>query len=159
MRKPQTGSRLPRPGEGRRGAEGHLGYLLRQASAAARGRFERALADLDVTHPQFVVLTMIGAYPGLSNADLARLSLLTPQTVSQIVANLKRSGAVASRPHPVHGRILQLELTDEGRETLARCRRRAQRVEAELAAGLSVRDEAVIRRWLAGVAAREAGDG
>ena len=40
--------------------------------------YNRALDDLGVTGPQFVVLTLVGAYPGLSNADLARLSHLTP---------------------------------------------------------------------------------
>ena len=102
---------LPNPGEGKRGEEGHLGYLLRQAGAAFRARMEHALSDLGVTPPQFAALTMVAAYPGLSSADLARLSLLTPPTVTVIVGNLKRSGALVSRPHAVHGRIQQLEIT------------------------------------------------
>lgn len=140
---------IPRAGEGKRGENGHLGYLLRQASGVFRARVDRALADIAVTAPQFAVLTMAGAYPGLSGADLARLSLLTPQTVNVIVANLKRAGALASTPHPVHGRILQLSLTPEGKALLARCRTRVDRLEAQLAEGLSDRDEQVIRRWLA----------
>ena len=36
---------LPEAGEGKRGMEGHLGYLLRQAAQAHRNRVERALAD------------------------------------------------------------------------------------------------------------------
>jgi DNA-binding MarR family transcriptional regulator len=109
--------RPPAPGEGKRGTEGYLGYLLRQAAVAYRTRLERALAELEVTQPQFAVLTMVAAYPGLSNADLARLSLLTPQTVSVIVANLKRSGLLASQPHAVHGRIRQLALTSRGEKS------------------------------------------
>jgi DNA-binding MarR family transcriptional regulator len=35
-------------------------------------------------------LTMLAAYPGHSNADLARVAVLTPQTMSLIVANLER---------------------------------------------------------------------
>ena len=69
---------LPAPGEGKRGEAGHLGYLLRQA-AAQRLRMERALADLPITAPQFALLTMLDAYPGSSNAELARLTLLTPR--------------------------------------------------------------------------------
>jgi len=60
------------------------------AQAAARLTLERALADLGVTPPQFVVLTMLKAYPGLSGADLARVALLTPQTVGVIIRNLER---------------------------------------------------------------------
>src|SRR5580704_12010022 len=77
MSKAASASRLPKPGEGKRGEQGYLGYLLRQAAGAHRLRMERALADLDVTPPQFMVLTMLAAYPGHSNADLARVALLT----------------------------------------------------------------------------------
>ena len=75
---------------------------------------ERALARLGVTPPQFVVLTMLRAYPGLSGADLARVALLTPQTVGVIIRNLERDGAIAKSPHPVHGRMLQWTLTRRG---------------------------------------------
>jgi DNA-binding MarR family transcriptional regulator len=146
----------PAPGEGKRGEQGHLGYLLRQAGVAFRARMEAALSDLDLTPPQFAVLTMVAAYRGASNADLARLSLLTPQTVSVIVANLKRSGMLASRPHAVHGRIQQLDLTRAGRELLARCKGRVAVVEAELAAGLSSHEEQTVRRWLVRVAVKHA---
>ena len=152
MRKASRSPHSLDPGEGKRGEEGHLGYLLRQAGVAFRVRMERALADLEVTLPQFAVLTMVAAYPGLSNADLARLSLLTPQTVSVIVGNLKRSGAVKSRPHAVHGRIQHLDLTGDGKSLLLRCRQRVRVVEEQLAGGLREEEERVIRRWLVRVA-------
>jgi DNA-binding MarR family transcriptional regulator len=152
MRKPLLDPQIPDAGMGKRGEAGHLGYLLRQASLAWRARMEHALADLSVTPPQFAALTMIGAYPGLSSADLARLSLLTPATIATIVANLKRAGATTARPHPVHGRILQLELTDKGKAQLARCKRRVTALEAELASGLSAEEERAVRRWLTRVA-------
>ncbi|MEC4864440.1 MarR family winged helix-turn-helix transcriptional regulator, partial [Klebsiella pneumoniae] len=100
---PEGAVRLPGPGEGKRGEEGYLGYLLRQAHAAVRLTMERTLADLGVTPPQFAVLTMLNAYPGLSGADVARLTFLTPQTVGVIIRNLERDGAIAMTPHPVHG--------------------------------------------------------
>src|ERR1700731_756553 len=65
---------------------------------------EQALADLGITPPQFAVLTVLRAYPGLSGADLARVALLTPQTVGVIIGNLERDGAIRKTPHPVHGR-------------------------------------------------------
>ncbi|MFI5002486.1 MAG: MarR family transcriptional regulator, partial [Reyranellales bacterium] len=65
---------IPVPGQGKRGPEGYLAYLVRQASVALRAAMERALHDVDATAPQFMVLTMIAAYPGLSGADLAKLT-------------------------------------------------------------------------------------
>jgi len=152
MSKPDSTSRLPEPGEGKRGEAGYLGYLLRQAAGAHRLRMERALADIQVTPPQFSVLTMLAAYPGHSNADLARLALLTPQTVSVIVANLERMGAVVRRPHEVHGRIQHIDLSPSGEALLAECRARAHAVEHELTVQLPAAEEQAIRRWLVGVA-------
>ncbi len=142
---------LPQPGEGKRGPEGHLGYLLRQASVAARAVMEKALADLEVTPPQFAVLTMIVAYPGVSGADLARLTFLTPQTINVIVRNLERMGAIEKAPHPVHGRILTLSPTAGGRALLKRCRTRVDAVEDRLAGLVSREEERVVRRWLSAV--------
>src|SRR5437899_1302982 len=145
--------RPPPPGEGKRGEHGHLAYLLRQAQAATRLTMERALADLGVTSPQFVVLTMLRAYPGLSGADLARVAMLTPQTVGVIVRNLERDGAIRKTPHPIHGRVLQWTVTRQGAALLDRCKRHAQVIEQRLTAGLSARDQTMIRRWLARIAA------
>jgi DNA-binding MarR family transcriptional regulator len=143
---------LPRPGEGKRGTDGHIGYLLRQAGAAFRGQMDRALAELGITAPQFVVLTMISSYPGVSNAEVGRMSHLTPQTVNIIVDNLKRSGAIASQPHVTHGRIKQLTLTVVGREILSRSKPRVQVLEKQLLAGLTGAEEGLVRRWLVQVA-------
>lgn len=152
MRKAQSAPRLPVPGEGKRGESGYLGYLLRQAAGAYRLKMERALADLGVTPPQFVVLTMLAAYPGHSNADLARVAVLSPQTMSLIVANLVRAGAVLRRPHAVHGRIQQLEISALGRTLLADCNMRVAAVERALIADLPSAEERTIRRWLVGLA-------
>jgi DNA-binding MarR family transcriptional regulator len=148
-----SGVRPPPPGRGKRGEKGHLAYLLRQAQAATRLTLERALAELNVTPPQFIVLTMLRAYPGLSGADLARVALLTPQTVGVIIRNLERSGSVRKTPHPVHGRVLQWTLTRRGRTLLDKCRRHVNAVERRLMAGLNSRAQATIRRWLSKIAA------
>ena len=155
----RTGVRPPQPGQGKRGEQGYLGYLLRQAQAAARLTLERALADLGVTPPQFVVLTMLKAYPGLSGADLARVALLTPQTVGVIIRNLERADAIRKTPHPVHGRLLQWTLTRRGLTLLDQCRRHVMALERRLSAGLSRSAQATVRRWLSDIAAKLQQDG
>ena len=145
--------RPPPPGEGKRGEQGYLAYLLRQAQAATRLAMERALAELGVTPPQFVVLTMLRAYPGLSGADLARVAMLTPQTTGVIIRNLERDGAIKKTPHPVRGRVLQWTVTRRGSALLDKCRRHAQATERRLVAGLSANAQITIRRWLAKIAA------
>jgi DNA-binding MarR family transcriptional regulator len=139
---------IPAPGQGKRGEQGYLAYLLRQASVAVRHAIERSLEDLDVTQPQFVVMTMINAYPGSSGADIARLAMLTPQTISLIVANLERAGRLTRVVSPAHGRIQRMELTEDGQALLAQCRERVHRIDARLYAKLSPEQDRVIRSWL-----------
>jgi len=143
---------IPQPGEGKRGEAGYLSYLLRQAAGAVRLRLERSLASLEVTPPQFLVLTMLDSYPGASGADIARLTLLTPQTVHGIIGNLERADLIVRSPHPVHGRVQVIALTNAGRALLSRCKERAREVDTAVRAGISAEEEAVIRRWLVGLA-------
>lgn len=145
-------SHIPAIGEGKRGVDGHISYLLRQAHAAHRIRMEKALAAEDMTLPQFSALTMIAAYPGASGAELARLSLLTPQTMSFIVKNLEKAGLIRRQPHEQHGRIQNIDLTDAGRERLGRCKAMVKSIEDDLLAGLAPDDESVVRRWLVDIA-------
>jgi DNA-binding MarR family transcriptional regulator len=148
------GGGLPRrrsSGRGR-GPDGHIGYLLRLAQTTVRNHIERTLSDLGVTHPQFIVLTIVNAYQDPSAADVARISALTPQTVNVIVQNLERDGLIERRPDPVHGRILRLALSDKAVPLLKRCRGRVDTIEARMLAGLSTSEERAVRRWLAGLA-------
>jgi DNA-binding MarR family transcriptional regulator len=144
--------KIPQVGEGKRGEAGYFGYLLRQAANAQRRRMDRALAAVGLTHPQFLVMTMIRAYPGCSNADIARLAMLTPQTVHAIISTLSLKGRVARRPDLAHGRILNIELTDAGAALLAAGRSRALALESDLQRTLSAREARVVRRWLVTVA-------
>ncbi len=151
-RKPIVTPAATSPGEGARGASGHLGYLLRQAQAAFRQAGDAALADLGLTLPQFALLTLTGAYGPVSGAALARLSLQTPQTVDAVLKNLARAGLVARVPDPVHGRIRNAALTPAGRARLAAAKRRVNALEGRLAAGLGAAGERTVRAWLAAVA-------
>ena len=156
MNDDRSESTIPEIGEGKRGEAGHLGYLLRQAAGVRRLVVERALEDLDVTQPQFLVMTLINAYPGSSGADLARAAMLTPQTMSVIVANLERENRLTRRFDVGNGRRQHLALTESGMATLLTCRARVQDLELDLTAGLSQEDEQIIRRWLVSVAGRGA---
>ncbi|MHB1871244.1 MAG: MarR family winged helix-turn-helix transcriptional regulator [Steroidobacteraceae bacterium] len=149
---PSAAAKIPQVGEGKRGEAGYFGYLLRQAANAQRRRMDRALAAVGLTHPQFLVMTMIRAYPGCSNADIARLAMLTPQTVHAIISTLSLKGLAARRPDLAHGRILNIELTDTGAALLEEGRSRALAVESDLQQMLSTGQARAVRRWLVGVA-------
>ncbi|KAA5605536.1 winged helix-turn-helix transcriptional regulator [Roseospira marina] len=157
MSKPSEASGVPDAGQGKRGPDGYLGYLLRQAANVYRYRVEAALRDVALTQPQFAALTMLDAYPEHASADLARLALLTPQTMSTIVGNLEKAGLIVRKPHAVHGRKQHIAVTEAGRAVLSEAKARVYALEGDLVAGCSPGEQAVLRRWLVGVARGDTG--
>jgi DNA-binding MarR family transcriptional regulator len=113
------------------------GYRLSQVRAALRGRLDGALADKGLTAPQYTALATLEEDPGLSNADMARLSFVTPQTMVRIIDNLEDAGFVGRTPHPTHGRVRQIELTARGRKVVAECHQRVLAIEERLVSKLS----------------------
>src|SRR4051794_15786801 len=144
----------PQIGEGYRGTEGHIGYLLRQAWHAFHGAMEAALREHGLTGAQFAVLSVLARDPGLSGADLARACNTTPQAINGVLATVERAGLVQRRSHPTHGRILQASLTPAGETRLAAAAPAVRAVEARIAAELSGGQLATVKRWLVDVAAR-----
>jgi DNA-binding MarR family transcriptional regulator len=136
------------------GENGDIAALLRQAASAHRLTEERLLADLGVTPPQLAALTLIGANPGFLAADLARSARLTPQTVSLIVANLRRAELVREDDSPASSasRARPLALTPKGESVLRMGRERVEAASARLIEGMRGKRERALRRWLAGVA-------
>ena len=95
-----------------------VGYLIKRAQTVLHDAMADALGSHDLTVTQFAVLTGLDEEPGLSNADLARRAFVTPQSMHAVLQELERLQFVVRRPHPQHQRVLQAELTDEGRRTL-----------------------------------------
>ena len=107
-----------------------LGHAVKTAQHALRGRMDAELRALGLTTPQYAALASLEREAGASNAVLARLAFVTPQTMQAIVTKLERSGHVLRTPHPEHGRIQTTELTEAGRAALEAAHAVAVRVEA-----------------------------
>jgi DNA-binding MarR family transcriptional regulator len=145
---------VPAVGEGYRGVDGHGGYLLRQAWHTLRGALDEALRPQGLTSAQYAVLSVLAHDDGASGADLARACNTTPQAMTGVLATLERSGLVSRRPHPTHGRILQVSLTDEGSHRLASATPAVRALEACLDEGFSPAEIATVRSWLVAAALR-----
>jgi DNA-binding MarR family transcriptional regulator len=135
-------------GEGYRGPQGRLGYLLVQAHHAFATAMDDALREAKLSRPQFGTLSVVVAEPGLSSADLARAVMVTPQAVNLLVTGLEQEGLVERRAHPTHGRILQIYPTEEGERRVRATYPIVTDLEDRIAEGLSERQLASIKRWL-----------
>jgi DNA-binding MarR family transcriptional regulator len=145
---------MPAVGQGFRGVEGHSGYLLRQAWHAFSGAMEAALREHGLTGAQYAALSVLARQPGLSGADLARACNTTPQAINGVLGTLERERLVARTAHPTHGRILQIDLTAEGRRRLDSATPAVRAVERAVEAGLSPEQVAEMKSWLVTVAQR-----
>jgi DNA-binding MarR family transcriptional regulator len=117
-------------------ADDRPGYMIKRAQAALNARMARALHEHGVTITQFAVLTALAEEPGLSNAELARRAFVTPQSMNENLHELEQRSWVTRSRHPTHGRILQIDLTDEGRATLRACDATVTVIEQRMLAGL-----------------------
>lgn len=95
-----------------------IGFALKQAQQALRGRLDSELRAIGLTTPQYAVLAFLEVEAGASNAALARRAFVTPQTMQAILVALERAGFIARTPHPEHGRVQTTDLTERGREAL-----------------------------------------
>lgn len=124
------------------GLDRRWGYLLKRVQADFRARMDSALALADLTASQYAALANLEDQPGLSNAELARRSFVTPQTMIRIVAGLEQRGLVTRRPRPGNGRVLDTELTGAGRSAVAHGHRIVRSIEAEMTSRLTESEHA-----------------
>lgn len=116
---------------------GLLGYKLKQTQHALRLCMDETLRTIDLTTPQYAVLAQLELKPGISNAELARASFITPQTMHGIVSNLEKRGLVQRKNDASHGRILCTELTDQGHTVVAQAHDMIRAVELGMLATVS----------------------
>jgi DNA-binding MarR family transcriptional regulator len=135
-------------GEGYRGEDGPVGYLLRQAIHAFNSAMERGLRRHALTSPQFGALFVLAAEPGLSAADLARAMGTTPQAANLLVTGMEREGLVRRARHPTHGRILEIYATDEGMRRFRAARPFITTLEQQMCEGLEPEEVRTVKRWL-----------
>lgn len=107
-----------------------LGRQLKQLHVGLTAVIEdRLRADgMHLTRPQALTLMLLAEQPGASNAELARLGAVSPQTMHQILLRLHRDGLVSRRSHPSRARALSFEITATGLEKLTRGAALAQTV-------------------------------
>jgi DNA-binding MarR family transcriptional regulator len=145
---------VPVIGERYRGVDGHIGYLLRQAAQTLRAAVDAALRSHGLSASQYAALSVLARDPGSSGADLARACNTTPQAMNDVLATLARGGLIERRPHPTHGRILQVTLTGEGKRRLEAANPAVRRLETAVEQDFTADEIATVKAWLVASARR-----
>ena len=98
-----------------------LWELVRTAHLATLA-FSDVFAELGITAAQYGVLASLADGDDLSQADLARAVLVTPQSMGRLVAAMVQQGLVTRDGPGGHGRRTGLALTERGGQVFARAR-------------------------------------
>ena len=125
-----------------------LTYVVASLDRLLRRHMSEALAPLGLTLAQFTALSVLDARGTLSNAQLAQRSFITPQSANEVVSIMASRQWITREPDPNHGRIVLLQLTDEGRRVLAQCEVVAKEIDTRMRAGLGRDDAAAVQRHL-----------
>ncbi|HEU5363206.1 MAG TPA: MarR family transcriptional regulator [Gaiellaceae bacterium] len=114
-----------------------ISYAVGRLDRVLRRRLGDALEPHGLSLPEYTTLSVLSARSGLSNAQLARRSLITPQAMNEVLARLEERKLVRRRRDPTHARIRPAELTPAGKRTLVRADAAVDIVERAMLAGVS----------------------
>jgi DNA-binding MarR family transcriptional regulator len=130
------------------GPHARISYVIARLDRAIRRQIAEMAAPHGLTATQFTALSVLRTGKGLSNAQLARRSYVTPQSMIEMLGTLENKGLVQRAPAPDHGRIMHVELTARGRRVLAQCDAEIDRLEEKMTSELSPAQLAAFERTL-----------
>ena len=127
-----------------RAADQSVGRLLKQAEQSLLKAKSAALKPVGLTLAQYVALVELEREQGVAAATLARACLVTPQAMMIVLKTMEQQGLIARRSHPRHANVLELHITDVGREALHTARAQVGPVERRVFDSFSAKELATL---------------
>ena len=127
-----TGAAIAQAGSPENKVVPRVGYLVYRVERRFRARLDEELRVHGVSTPEYMALSMLRERDGLSCAQLARWTLVTPQAMNLVISGLERRRLVRRRPDPKHRRVLRASVTSKGLQLLAGCDASVDRIEADM---------------------------
>ena len=125
-----------------------LGRLLAVGGRMFSQRFGETLAGYGMTPAGYAVLSRLSTAGRMAARDVASACYVRPATVTGVVDTLEREGLVCRVRDQADRRMVAIELTSAGRERLRSSEQGVRRLLDPLFAGLSKKDEYVVREFL-----------
>jgi DNA-binding MarR family transcriptional regulator len=95
-----------------------VGMVLKQAEQSLLRAKSAALKPVGLKLSQYVALVELERRPGIASATLARFCFVSPQSMMVVLKTMEEQGLIVRLVHPRHPNVLELHITDAGREVL-----------------------------------------
>jgi DNA-binding MarR family transcriptional regulator len=128
--------------------EPRFGMLVKRAEQAMIRTKSVALKLVGLTLAQYVALVELEQQPGITAATLARACLVTPQAMMILLKTMDQQGLITRLVHPRHPNVVELHMTDVGREALREARDRIDPIEQGVFDAFSTKELAAFRAFL-----------
>jgi DNA-binding MarR family transcriptional regulator len=127
----------------------YIAYSLIHAAQSIEGRFEKALAAVNLSVPKFAALSgLVAADQPISLSELAEKLTCVRSNITQLMDRLEADGLVKRIEDPSDRRGVLAEVTEVGRERHAAGLKVVSRVHEEVEKQLSAFDLSELRRAL-----------
>lgn len=98
-----------------------VAYLIGRLERALYRQIRAAISPLGVTIGQYTALSVFDACGNMSSAQLAERTLVSPQAASGLIKTMESEGWIKRKPDKTHKRIIQISLTQAGKDLLRQC--------------------------------------
>ncbi len=116
-------------------------YFIKRVEVEVTSLMIQYLEEYEITPVQYTILSFIGINSSdFSSAQLSRRFRMTPQSMNEMVTNLRKKELIEKNTDPNHKRILRLTLTTKGEEMLEKCEKAIDIVEGKLMKNMSPED-------------------
>ncbi len=127
-------------------------YLVVSLQHRIRQAFAQTFSAVGLNITQYAILEKLGRAETSTATEIAQWLSLRRQTLSTFIIDLEQRGLIERKPHPTHGRVLMLLLTETGSQLLSTCRQQAGQIAERMLKELSQDDlehfEAYLRQSL-----------
>jgi DNA-binding MarR family transcriptional regulator len=123
-------------------------YLVKQLQELLLRRLDDITGEVGLTTRQYTTLSVLAMYPGISSAQLARLTFVSPQAANEIVQILERKRLLRRTVDRANRRQLEVTVTRAGTGAIAKCDALVDQLEEEVFGHLSPDERDDFRRSL-----------
>jgi DNA-binding MarR family transcriptional regulator len=100
-------------------------YTIEKAIKVYRQYFQTQLknAGYAITLDQWLVLNMIIDFPGITQTEIAERVFKDKASITRIIDLLDTNKYVTRKPHPTHGKMIQIDITKKGIDTIEKLKK------------------------------------